>query len=156
MEPPRPAFSRERRAGHLLRLFLGLRHQSSDLIHAWQLPTANKPARVRNTCSRRILRCALTICLFMALSCLERLTSICYLRLPSLLRTPPASVFQIQRRSRSDEKSFLSVVSIPCLGTSMCSRILQARPITPFHSRLTARLVISCRSLPPTLCPTHS
>src|SRR6516225_3278571 len=54
-------------AGHLLRLFLGLRHQSSDLIHAWQLPTANKPAPVSNTCSRRTLRCAPTICLFMEL-----------------------------------------------------------------------------------------
>src|SRR5260370_42382404 len=137
MAPQQPDFSRQRRAGHLLRLPPGLLHLSSDRIRAWRLPTANKPARVRNTCSRRILRCALTICLFMALSCLERLTSICYLRLPSLLRTPPASVFQIQRRSRSDEKSFLSFVSIPCLGTSMCSRILQSRPITAFHSLLT-------------------
>src|SRR6267378_6692739 len=120
METQQLASSRQRRAGHLLRLYLGLPHLSSDPICAWRLPTANKPAPVRNTCSQRILRCALTICLFMALSCLERLTSICYLRLPSLLRTPPASVFQIQRRSRSDEKSFLSVVSIPSLGTSMC------------------------------------
>src|SRR6266478_8185279 len=134
METLQLAFSRRRRAGHLLHQYLGLLHLSSDPIRAWQLPTASKPALVRNTCSRRILRCALTICLFVELSCLERLTSICYLRLPSLLRTPPASVFQIQRRSRSDEKSFLSVVSIPSLGTSMCSRILQARPITAFHS----------------------
>jgi len=72
-------------------------------------PTSQLP--VPSTCSRRILRCALTTCLFMELSCLERLTSICYLRLSSLLRTPLAWVFQIQRHSRLDEKFFRPVVS---------------------------------------------
>src|SRR6266478_9642153 len=111
METQQPAFSRQHWAGRLLRPHPGLPHLSSDPIRSWRLPTANKPAPVRNTCSGRILRCALTICLFMELSCLERLTSICYLRLSSLLRTRLALVFQIQRHSRSDEKSFLPVVS---------------------------------------------
>src|SRR2546421_1930290 len=109
METQPPAFSRQRRVGHLLRLYLGFPHPSSDPIRAWRLPTANKPAPVRNTCSQRILRCALTICLFMELSYLERLTSICYLQLSSLLRTPLALVFQIQRHSRLDEKSLCLV-----------------------------------------------
>src|SRR2546427_3880053 len=62
METQQPAFSRQHWAGRLLRLYLGLPHLSTDPIRAWRLPTANKPAPVRNTCSRRILRCGLTIC----------------------------------------------------------------------------------------------
>ena len=58
METQQPAFSRQRGVGHLLRLQPGLLHLSSDQIHACRLPTANKPAPVRNTYSRRILRCA--------------------------------------------------------------------------------------------------
>src|SRR6267143_6949810 len=70
METQQPAFSRQHWAGRLLRLYLGLPHLSTDPIRAWRLPTANKPAPVRNTCSRRILRCGLSICLFTELSCL--------------------------------------------------------------------------------------
>src|SRR5882724_814951 len=124
------AFSRQGRAAHLLHLHPGLPHLSSDLIRAWRLRTASKPVPVRNTCSRRILRCALTICLFMELSCPERLTSICYLRLSSLLRTRLALVFQIQRHSRSDEKSFLPVVSTRDSTASINYRIPRRQPIT--------------------------
>src|SRR5260370_11366891 len=134
METQPPAFSRQPRVGHLLRLYLELPHLSSDLIRAWRLPTANKPAPVRNTCSQRILHCALTICLFMALSCLERLTSICYLRWSSRLRTRLASAFQIQRHSRSGEKSFHRDASTPSAATFINSRIPQVRPITASHS----------------------
>src|SRR3989442_1257347 len=137
METQQPAFSRQRRAGLLRHLHPGLPHPSSDPIRVWRLPIASKPAPVRNTCSRRILRCALTTCLFMELSCLERLTSICYLRLSSLLRTPLAWVFQIQRHSRLDEKFFRPVVSIPSSATSISSRLPRVRPITAFHSRST-------------------
>src|SRR5229473_2359706 len=136
METQPPALSRQRKAGHLLRLHPGLPHLSSDLIRAWRLPTVNKPAPVRNTCLRKILRCALTICLFMELSCLERLTSICYLRLSSRLRTRLALVFQIQHHSRPDEKSFHLGGSTLSLATFMYSRILRVRPITAFHSLL--------------------
>src|SRR2546425_7365514 len=135
METRHPVFSRWHRAGHLLRLYLGLPHLSSDLVHAWRLPIANKPAPVRNTCSQRILRCALTICLFMELSSLERLTSICYLRLSSLLRTPLALVFQIQCHNRWDEKSFHPVVSIPSLATSINYKIPQGQPTTEPRSQ---------------------
>src|SRR6266446_5164370 len=137
MEAQQPAFSGQRRAGHLLRLYLGLPHLSSDLIHAWRLLTANKPVPAPNICSRRTLRCAPTICLFMELSCLERSTSICCHRLSSPLRTPLALVFQIQRSSRSDEKSFHLRGSTLSSATSMGSRIPRVRPITAFHSRST-------------------
>src|SRR5690242_12326160 len=119
METQQPAFSRQRRVGHLSHLYLGLLHPSSDLIRAWRLPPANKPALARNICSRRILRCALTICSFMELNSLERLTSICCLQLSSLLRTPLALAFQIRRLSRSDEKSFHLGGSTLSLATSI-------------------------------------
>src|SRR6266404_4175394 len=110
MEPRRLAFLRQRKAGRLLLLRSGLPHLSSDLIRAWRLPIASKPVPVRNTCLRKISRCAPTICLFMELSSLEQLTSICCLRLSSPLRTPLAWVFQTQRHSRLDEKFFHPVV----------------------------------------------
>src|SRR2546427_8137321 len=130
METQQPAFSRQRRAGLLRHLHPELPHPSSDPIRVWRLPIASKPAPVRNTCSQRILRCALTICLFMELSCLERLTSICYLRLSSLLRTRLALVFQIQRHSRSDEKSFLPVVLTRDSTASINYRIPRRQPKT--------------------------
>src|SRR5712672_1578074 len=136
METWRLAFSRRRKAGHLLRLRPGLLHLSSNLIRAWRLPTASKPVQVRNTCSRRILRCALTTCLSAGSSYREQLTAICYLRLSSRLRTRLALVFQIQHHSRSDEKSFHLGGSTLSLATFMYSRILRVRPITAFHSRL--------------------
>src|SRR6266436_4572379 len=130
METQQPAFSRQRRAGHWLRLYLGLRHRSSDRIRAWRVPTANKPAPVRNTCSRKILLCGLTICLFMELSCLEHLTLICYLRLSSLLRTSLALAFQMQRHSRLDEKSFHPPGSIRSLATFISYKTPQRQPTT--------------------------
>src|SRR6266550_2695561 len=135
METQQLAFSRQRRAGLLRHLHPGLPHPSSDPIRVWRLPIASKPAPVRNTCSRRILRCALTICLFMELSSLERLTSICYLRLSSLLRTPLALVFQIQCHNRWDEKSFHPVVSIPSLATSINYKTPQGQPTTEPRSQ---------------------
>src|SRR6266704_5038917 len=134
METQRLAFSRQGRAAHLLHLHPGLPHLSSDLIRAWRLRTASKPVPVRNTCSRRILRCALTICLFMELSCPERLTSICYLQWSSRLRTRLALVFEIQRHSRLDEKSFHPVVSIPSLETSINYKIPQGQLTTETRS----------------------
>src|SRR5260370_3607200 len=137
METQQPVFSRQRRAGHWLRLYPGLRRPSSDPIRAWRVPTANKPAPGRSTYSRRILRCALTICLFMELGCLERLTLICYLRLSSLLQTPLALVSQIQPHSKLGENSFHLGGSTLSLTTFISCRIPRVRPITAFHSRLT-------------------
>src|SRR5258708_24495367 len=128
MEMVQPAFSRQSRPVHLLHLHPGLPHLSSDLIRPWRLRTASKPVRVRNTCSRRILRCALTICLFMELNCLERLTSICYLRLSSRLRMPRALVFQIRCHNKLGEKSFHLDGSTLGLATFIYSRILLVRP----------------------------
>src|SRR5258706_2577738 len=130
METQLPVFLRQRRAGQWLRLHPRLPHLSSDPIRAWRLPTASKPAPVRNTCSRRILPCALTICLSMDLSCLEHLMSICCLRSCSLLRTRLALVFQIQRHSRSDEKSFFPAVSMPSLAISIKYKIPRGQPTT--------------------------
>src|SRR5260370_40835671 len=137
METQQACFSRQRRVDHSVRLHPGLLHLCSDLIRAWRLPTANKPAPVRNTCSRRILRCVLTTCSFVASSCRERSTSICYLRLSSPLRTQLALVFQIQRHSRSDEKSFQRGGSTPSSATFMNFRIPRVPLITAFHSRST-------------------
>src|SRR6266436_1114599 len=137
METQPPAFSRQRRVGHLLRPPPGLPHRYFDPIRAWRLPTANRQAPVRNTCSRKTLRCAPTICLFMELSSLEQLTSICCLRLSSPLRTPLALVFQIQRSRRSDEKSFHLGGSTLGSATSINSGIPRVPLITAFHSRST-------------------
>src|SRR6266852_3982962 len=137
METQRPALSRQRKAGHLLRLYRGLLHPSFALARRWRLPIASKPVLVRNTCSRKILRCAPTICLFMELSSLEQSTSICCLRCPWRLRTQLALVFQIQRSSRSDEKSSRLGGSTLGSATSISSRIQRVRPITAFHSRST-------------------
>src|SRR5437016_3185853 len=134
MEAQQPAFSGKRKADHLLRVYLGLPHLSSDLIHAWRLLTPNKPVQAPNICSRRTLRCAPTICLSMELNCLERLTSIYCLQSSSLLRTQLVLVFQIQRSSRSDEKSFHLGGSTLSSTTSIGSRIPRVRPITAFHS----------------------
>src|ERR1700674_3056413 len=137
METQQPAFSRQRRAGHLLRLYLGLPHPPPGPIRSWRPPTASKPVPVRNAWSRKILRCAPTICLFMELSCLGHLTSICCLQLSSLLRTPLALVFQIQRHSKLGEKSFHLGGSTPSSATFINYRIQRIRLITVFHGRST-------------------
>src|SRR5260370_1692334 len=136
MEAQQPAFSRQRWAGHLLRLHPGLLQPSSDPIRAWRLPTASKPAPARNTWSRRILRCAVTICLFMDLSCREHLMSICCLRSSSLLRMPLASVLQIQRHSRLGEKSFHRDASTPSTPTLLTFKLHLVQPKPSLHSPL--------------------
>src|ERR1700674_445139 len=137
MKPQRPAFSRQRKVGHLLRRHPGLLHLSSGLIRAWRLRIASKPVPVRNTCSPKVLRCAPTICSFMELSSLERLTSICCIRLSLLLRTLLALVSQIQPHSRLGETSFHRGGSSPSSETFINSRIQRVRAITTFHSRST-------------------
>src|SRR5438445_9818217 len=135
METWRLASSRQRKAAHLLRRYPGLLHPSFVPTHRWRLPIASKPAPVRNTCSRRISRCARTTCSSVGSSCREHLTSIYCPRSSSLLRMPLALVFQIQRHSRKDEKCFHRGGSTLSLATFISSRIPRVRPITAFHSR---------------------
>src|SRR5260370_6452228 len=137
MTTQQPSFARQRGAGPLLRPPSGLPHRYFDPIRVWRLPTANRQAPVRNTCSRKTLRCAPTICLFMELSSLEQLTSICCLRLSSPLRTPLALVFQIQRSSRSDEKSFHLGGSTLSSAAFINFVIPRVPLITAFHLRST-------------------
>src|SRR5580692_9889934 len=137
METEQPAFSRQRRAGHLLRPHQGLLHPSFALTRRWQPPIASKRAPVRNICLRRISRFEPIIYSSTASNSRERLTSIYCLLLSSLLRTQLALVFQIQLSSRSDEKSFHLGGSTVNSATSISSRIPRVRPITAFHSRST-------------------